>query len=55
MEWAAQGRGGMTVPKSVQQMTGDGTEWFSSVGGDQLKVGLADLGALFQPKWFYFP
>lgn len=27
--------------------------WFSVHGGDELTVGLNDLGGLFQSQWFY--
>lgn len=27
--------------------------WFSLQGGDESKVGLDDVGGLFQPKWLH--
>jgi len=54
LEWAAQGRGGVTDPAGVQEMFRCCTEGYGSVGniGGRWMVGLEDLGGLFQP-WFF--
>jgi len=47
---AAQGRGGVTVPRSVQKPCRCGTEdMVSGYGGDGLTVGPDGPHALFQP------
>ena len=55
MEWAAQGRGGVTDPAGVQEMFRCCTEGYGSVGniGGRWMVGLEDLGGLFQPWQSY--
>jgi len=43
---AAQGGGGVTVPRGVQELWRSGTE-VSGCGGDGFMVGLDDLSGLF--------
>ena len=48
MEQSAQGGGGVTVPRGVQEMCRRGTvTWFSGHGVDGLMTGLDDLRGLF--------
>ena len=50
MAQAAQGGGGVTIPGSVQEPYGCGTEEHGLVGNiDGSAVGLGDLKDLFQP------
>ena len=51
MAQAAQGGGGVTIPGSVQEPYGCGTEEHGLVGNIDGKwtVGIADLRGLFQP------
>jgi len=51
LEWAAQGGGGIAVPKGVQETFRCCTEGHSLMGniGGTWTVGLDDLEGLFQP------
>ena len=51
LEWAAQGRGGGTVPGDVQEMFRSCTVGYGLVGniGDMWMIGVDDLRGLFQP------